>query len=473
MKEVQLVHTTAFRLAMRYTGFVCLLAVICFAIIYWVTITQLDAQIDAGLRAESVALTRLYGVKGIEGLRASISALSTTKSLSESNTGDAGPRQYLLTDRDFRRLAGSLSSWPPGIPQQKTAWTTLRVPAPAGQPELDAADHHFMMRSVAFVLPGGYHLLVGQSLNELIELRDTILILTLGAVVLVLIVGFFGGAQVGHGVLRRLQDVTRTVDTIMAGDLSQRIPDARSGGEFDALAAKLNAMLARIEQLMKTTREVTENVAHDLRSPLTRLRGRAEMALMERGDPERQREALQKVIDETDSVVATLNAILSIAQVEAGQRRDWKPVDLTRVCRDAAELYEPLAEEKSLKFSADIGDASTITGNRQLVAQAVGNLVDNAIKYTPPGGCITLGLSGGARETVVTVADNGPGIPEALREKALQRFMRLDASRTQPGNGLGLSLAKAVAEQHGALLRLEDNHPGLRVSLMFCARARP
>lgn len=475
MKEVQLAHTTAFRLAMRYTGFVCLLAVVCFAIIYWVTITQLDAQIDAGLRAESVALTRLYGVKGIEGLRETITALSTTKSLSESNTGDAGPRQYLLTNRDFRRLAGSLPGWPPGIPQKKTAWTTLSTPAPADQPELDAADHHFVMRSVAFVLPGGYHLLVGQSLNELIELRDTILILTLGAVVLVLIVGFFGGALVGHGVLRRLQDVTRTADTIMAGDLSQRIPEGYGGGEFDALAAKLNAMLARIEQLMKSTREVTENVAHDLRSPLTRLRGRAEMALMERGrgDPKRQRQALRKVIDETDGVVATLNAILSIAQVEAGQRRDWKPVDLVRVCRDAAELYEPLAEEKSLKFTADIDAASSITGNRQLVAQAVGNLVDNAIKYTPPGGYVTLGLSGGARGAVVTVADNGPGIPEALRDKALQRFVRLDASRTQPGNGLGLSLAKAVAEQHGALLRLEDNHPGLRVSLMFCARARP
>ena len=467
MNQIRLIHTTAFKLALRYTGFVCLLTIICFAIIYWVTISQLNTQIDAGLRAESAALTRLYALKGIAGLRDTIAALSTTKGLAESDIGDAGPRQYLLTDANFQPLAGSLPHWPKRIITQNEIWVTLRLRAPTNQPELDAEHHHFGMRAVAMALPGGYHLLVGQSLDELVELRDTILALTVAAVVLVLIVGFFGGALVGRGVLRRLQNVTQTADTIMAGDLSQRIPDEHGDDEFDALAGKLNAMLDRIEQLMKATREVTENVAHDLRSPLTRLRGRAEMALMKGGDATRQREALQKAIEETDAIVTTLNAILSIAQIESGARRDWSSVDLRAVCRDAAELYEPVAEEKSIALSTDIHKAAPVNGNRQLLAQAVGNLLDNAIKYTPAGGCVTLSLTTNGPHTVITVTDNGPGIPADLRDKALARFTRLDTSRSTPGNGLGLSLVKAVAEQHGATLALDDNHPGLRVSLCF------
>lgn len=467
MNSIRLTHTTAYRLALRYTGFVCLLTIVCFAIIYWVTISQLNTQINAGLRGESVALARLYELKGINGLRATIAALSTTKSLSESNTGDAGPRQYLLTNAQLHPLAGSLPQWPHGIPAQKVAWTTLRLPAPFGQPGLDAVDHNFEMRAVALTLPGGYHLLVGQTLDELIELRDTILALTIAAIVLVLIVGFLGGALVGRGVLRRLQSITHTADTIMAGDLSQRIPEEHSEDEFDALAVKLNAMLERIEQLMRATREVTENVAHDLRSPLTRLRGRAEMALMKSADVQRQRAALQQAIEETDNIVATLNAILNIAQIESGQRRDWKPVDLAAVCQDAVELYEPLAEEKGLRFSKEIRGAVQVQGNRQLIAQAIGNLLDNAIKYTPTGGRITLSLSEKGSQAIVTVADNGPGIAPELREKALERFVRLDTSRSTPGNGLGLSLVKAVAKHHGANLTLADNHPGLRISLDF------
>lgn len=470
MKPVRLIHTTAFRLAMRYTGFVCLLTILCFAIIYWVTISQLHTQIDAGLRAESTALTRLYALKGIDGLRETIAALGSTKGLAASDTGDAGPRQYLLANAQLQALAGSLSRWPRRIPTQGTVWVTLRLHAPRDQPELDAEHHHFEMRAVALALPGGNHLLVGQSLDELLELRNTILALTVAAVILVLIVGFLGGALVGRGVLRRLQDVTRTADTIMAGDLSQRIPEGHGDDEFAALATKLNAMLERIEQLMKATREVTENVAHDLRSPLTRLRGHAEMALMKHDDA-RQRAALQRAIEETDQIVATLNAILSIAQIESGPRRDWKPVDLAAVCRDAAELYEPLAEEKGLKFATTIGSAAPVTGNRQLLAQAIGNLLDNAIKYTPTGGKLNLILTNDGSQTVITVADSGPGIPAELRDKAQQRFVRLDASRTTPGNGLGLSLVKAVAERHGATLVLDDNHPGLCVRLVFHQQA--
>ncbi|HVC37740.1 MAG TPA: HAMP domain-containing sensor histidine kinase [Gammaproteobacteria bacterium] len=467
MNQVRLVDTTAFRLAMRYAGFVCLLTIVCFAVIYWATISQLQTQIDAGLRAETTALTRLYGLRGISGLQQTIAALSTTKGLAASDSGDAGPRQYLLTDVNFKPLAGSLSIWPNGINDTDMTWVTLRIRAQHKQPGLDAEHHHFELRAVAVTLPGGYHLLVGQSLDELTELRNTILALTIAAVLLVLIVGFLGGALVGNGVVRRLRAVMHTADTIMAGDLTQRIPEEHRRDEFDALANKLNAMLARIEQLMKSTREVTENVAHDLRSPLTRLRGRAEMALMKSGDAARQREALQKAIEETDGIVATLNAILSIAQIQSGARREWSAVDLAAVCRDAADLYEALADEKGIQFTTEISNTVNVRGNRQLISQAIGNLLDNAIKYTPEGGAVSLTLATQDNDAVVSVNDSGPGIPAELRVRALQRFVRLDASRSQPGSGLGLSLVKAVAEQHSAVLTLEDNRPGLRISLSF------
>jgi signal transduction histidine kinase len=466
MNRIRLVDTAAFHLAMRYAGFVSLLTIVCFAVIYWVAISQLHTQIDAGLRAESTALARLYGLKGIDGLQQTIAALSTTKGLAASDTGDAGPRQYLLTDSRYLPLAGSLPAWPKNLKGDPMIWATLRLRARHNQPGLDPEQHHFMLRAVAVTLPHGYHLLIGQSLDELIELRETILALSAAAVLLVLIMGCVGGALVGKGVVRRLQTVTRTADIIMAGDLKQRIPEEHLRDEFDALASKLNDMLARIEQLMKSTREVTENVAHDLRSPLTRLRGRAEMALMKNSDALHQKEALQKVIDETDSIVATLNAILSIAQIESGARREWNDVDLTAVCRDAAELYEPLAEDKGVHFNTQIDAAVTVKGNRQLLAQAIGNLLDNAVKYTDRGGAIVLELKRG-QAAVASVSDNGPGIPADLRDKALQRFVRLDPSRSRPGNGLGLALVKAVAEQHGAALNLEDNHPGLRVSVCF------
>lgn len=452
---------------MRYAGFVALLTIVCFGVIYWVTISQLNTQIDAGLRAETAALTRLYGLRGIGGLQQTISALSTTKGLAESDSGDAGPRQYLLTDGHYQLLAGSLSDWPREMRGDQMTWATLRLRAHNNQPGLDPQQHHFELRAVAVSFPGGYHLLIGQSLDELIELRETILALTLAAVLLVLVVGAVGGALVGRSVVRRLQAVTSTTDTIMAGDLTQRIPEEHGRDEFDALASKLNAMLSRIEQLMKSTREVTENVAHDLRSPLTRLRGRAEMALMKSDDALPKKEALQKVIEETDGIVATLNAILSIAQIESGARREWTEVDLASVCHDAAELYEPLADENGIQLSTNIVPKLVVKGNHQLLAQAIGNLLDNAIKYTPQGGTVSLVLTHQEHHAFVVVSDNGPGIPAELRDKALQRFVRLDASRSQPGCGLGLALVKAVAEQHSATLSLDENHPGLRVCIRF------
>ncbi len=465
--RVKLIHTTAFRLAMRYAAFVSLFTILCFAIIYWITVAQLRSQIDAGLRAEVAALTRLYDLKGLPGLRKTVAALSTTKSLMESNTGDAGPRQYLLTGGRYKPLAGSLKRWPQDLSGSGTHWATVRVHEKRTRQHADSDWYHFRMRTVAVGLPGGYHLLVGQSLSEVTELRDSMLALMLIAVILVLGTGLLGGAIVGRGVVRRLQAVTRTADTIMSGDLSERIPQQQQRDEFGALAAKLNAMLGRIETLMKSTREVTENVAHDLRSPLTRLRAGAEMALMQKASAETREEALRKVVEEIDGIVATLNAILGIARIESGVNREWGDVDLTAVCRDAHELYEPLAEEKQIRLVSRIAESVHVRGNSQLVAQAVGNLLDNAIKYAPAPGRVSLVLERIGSGASITVIDDGPGIPAAMREKAFERFVRLDSSRSLAGNGLGLSLVKAVADLHEAHIVMEDNQPGLRIGLVF------
>lgn len=450
---------------MRYAAAFCLLTVFSLALVYWATLNEIKTQIDAGLRAETDALVRLYQVKGAESLQQTIDARSTPASLAQSDTGDSGPRQYLLIDAGGRVLAGTLNRWPAAAPLQ-SGWVTLHLTAHGHEPGLDAA-HRYRLRARLLSLPDGERLLVGQSLNETDELRDRLLTLMLITAALMLCVGLAGGWWVGRSVGDRLDQVTGAADRIMAGDLSQRIPEAaQRDDEFTLLAHKLNAMLERIEQLMRNTREVTENVAHDLRSPLTRLRGSAEMALL-KGDSERQRDALRKAIEQTDDIVATLNAILSIAQIESSPRRDWTEVDMTSVCEDAAELYEALAEERSIRFDVDIPAVAAIRGNRQLIAQAVGNLLDNAIKYTPHGGRVIFTLQQDAAHVSVTVTDTGPGIPADMHDKVMQRFVRLDTSRSLPGNGLGLSLVKAVADQHSATVLLSDNRPGLNVRLSF------
>lgn len=467
MKAIRLIHTTVFRLAMLYAGLFSLLTVVCLSAIYWITTSQISAQIDAGLRAESSALERLYQIKGIGALRSSIMARSTTHNLAVSESNDAGPRQYLLTDARLRPLAGTLSAWPAGVNPKPQLWVTLTGTLRKAEPGAGTLDRDDRVRAIAVVLRGGYHLLVGQSLNEIHDWRNGFLALTIGAIGLILTAAIVGGVLVGRGVLRRLEAVTRAADTIMTGDLSQRIPEDRPSDEFGALAQKLNEMLSRIEQLMQSTREVTENVAHDLRSPLGRLRTRAEMALLDEHRGPADQETLQDIIEETDRITAILNAILSIAQIESGARREYAAVDLSAVCHDAAELYEAAADDKGLVFRADIVPGLMVHGNRQLLAQAVGNLLDNAIKYTPSGGLVSLSLAQRDGRVVAVVSDNGPGIPPELRRKVLERFVRLDASRGTPGNGLGLPLVKAIAAQHGATLVLSDNHPGLRISLSF------
>jgi signal transduction histidine kinase len=293
-------------------------------------------------------------------------------------------------------------------------------------------------------------------------------------------------------VLVRIDAMTGTAQRIMAGDLSERLPTGKSGDELDRLAVNLNAMLERIEALMNGLKEVSDNIAHDLKTPLTRLRNRAEQALAKSGTEVDYRAALERTIEESDGLIRTFNALLMIARAESGQARgDMVDFDAAEIAQGIQELYEPLADDKGLKLVVRTQSAP-MHGNRELISQALANLVENAIKYGEPaneaarvlepvGGaplppepspqnCITVESRSEPGRVVLSVADHGPGIPEAERSRAVERFVRLEASRTQPGSGLGLSLAAAVATLHGGELRLSDNNPGLVAALVLPIR---
>jgi hypothetical protein len=288
---------------------------------------------------------------------------------------------------------------------------------------------------------------------------------------LMLLLGLIGGGLISRNMLARLDSINRTSKEIIAGDLSRRVPLSGNQDEFDTLAENLNRMLDRIERLMSGVREVTDSVAHDLRTPLNRLRNRLELTLRHRKQQGVSQRDLEAAVEETDRLIATFNALLLIAEADAGVAREaMAPVDVTSVARDATDLYAPVAEEKGVDLVASCGSAAWIDGNRSLVAQALVNLVDNAIKYTPKGGQVSIAVTEEGDSTLVTVADSGPGIPESERTRVLERFVRLEASRHSPGTGLGLSLVAAVARLHDARLLLEDNRPGLKATLRFRRR---
>jgi signal transduction histidine kinase len=438
----------------------CLLTLLSLLLVYQHILKEVNKQIDAGLKGEVNSLSLAAANTGLAQITAIIQARSSRESLTNSNRGDPGPRFYLLTDAQGRYLAGSMPHWQDALAQQgDTLLATLDIDTPPSLLHLVEARTHIRLRSYQATLPSGAHLLVGQALNELAELHHELLVLVLIIILLMIGAGIIGGWWIGRTVVTSLDQVLKAADRIMAGDLSQRITPSRQTDEFALLAERLNLMLSRIESLMTDLHEVAENVAHDLRTPLTRLRAHAEIALTQTRETEAQA-ALHTVIQESEALVRVLEAIMGIAQVEAGKRQEWQPINLAVVAADVTDFYEPLAEEKNLTLTCHLDRDATLKGNAQLLAQAIGNLMDNAIKYTPEGGSIELDLEADQRQLTLTLSDTGPGIPPALRDRALQRFVRLDNSRSKPGNGLGLALVAAIVRQHNGILRLDTAHPG-------------
>lgn len=415
----------------------------------------MERQTEETIQAELTGLREQYRDLGIFGLARIIAQRAAAEQQLNS--------VYLLIDKRGSLLAGNLPAWPTDVETVSNRFRfSLDMPGRPG-------PRRFLGRSVE--LDEGF-LLVARDIEDKLQFQTLLLYAIALGSGLMLVFGIVGGFVMSRWMLTRIETINRATAQIMAGDLGRRIAVDGSGDEFDELATNLNAMLERIERLLAGMREVTDNIAHDLRTPLTRLRSRLEVALMKDIDPAQARQLLEETAADAEGLIATFNALMSIARAEAGeQRASWELVDLGDLVQDIFDLYEPLAEERDIRLSLESAAGIKVAGNRQMLAQALANLTDNAIKYTPMGGHVTLAAAQTkehARKIArVTVSDDGPGIPPELREKALERFVRLEPERHTPGNGLGLSLVSAVAKLHEARLELLDNSPGLRVSLVF------
>jgi signal transduction histidine kinase len=460
----KLLRTTAFQLTLVYLVIFIVFAASLLGYFALNTRRLITEQITTTVDTEISGLREQYNQGGIRRLVIVVDLRSRRP----------GSSLYLVTTATGEGLAGNVGSLEPGV-LDHPGWLETsyrRLEAPEGN------DHRALVQVVQ--LPGGFRLLVGRDLEERERLFGIIANAGQWSLALVIVLGLAGGFFVSRRVLNRIEAMTETAQTIMAGDLAGRLPVAGTGDELDRLAEHLNAMLERIEALMRGLKEVSDNIAHDLKTPLTRLRNRCEQALRGSASADDYRAALEATIAESDELIRTFDALLMIARAESGQARDnMTEFDAAEIARDVGELYEPLADEKGIALTVDAPVAAPVRGNRELVSQALANLIDNAIKYAGPNGK----LNGAPAEIVVkagndgerialSVADRGPGIAEADRGRVVERFVRLEQSRSEPGSGLGLSLAAAVARLHGGELKLEDNHPGLR-STIALPRAGP
>lgn len=457
MNLPRLFRTTAFRLSLLYAALFGAMALVLMVFIYLSTSHNIDKRTDATITLEMDGLRDRFHDAGLEGLITSV----TKRSVPGVVTG----RLYLLARPDYTPLAGNIHRWPAALKKNGAAWVNLNLPREEVR-HLD--DDYTQARALISVLPNGYHLLVGRNLHAREDLLEDMLATFAWALGITLGLALAGGVLMSHSVLRRIDAINRASRQIMSGNLTQRMPVQGSNDEFDQLTQNLNAMLDQIERLMEGMRRVTDNVAHDLRSPLARMRNRLDVTLLGSRSEQEYRAAIEQSLADIESLLKTFNALLSIAQAESGSRReDWEKIDLGTLMDDIADLYTPLAEDRCLTLTREIVPGALITGNPHLLAQALGNLLDNAIKYTPSGGRIQIRVGAYEDRCEVRVSDTGPGIPAQARARVLERFVRLETSRSTPGNGLGLSLVNAVAHYHHARLELSDNAPGLAASLLF------
>ena len=363
----------------------------------------------------------------------------------------------LLTRPDATPLAGNLTRWPMSI-AGNTRWQVLTLYRTSSI----TAER---IGLTAVTLPDGSRLLAGHVVEGTLLLNDVGRSALIGAMLLAVPLALLIALFVGRLIDRRISGLATTIDAVSAGDLSRRVPADDSADAFDRLARGVNAMLLRIEMLVGELRTVTDALAHDLRSPITRMKSVIEAALRDATDPT-NRLALGQVAEQADIVLAMLTTALTISRAEAGIGRDlFAPTDLAVLLGDAAEIYGPLAEDSGFALSVAAVPAGTFLLHRQLVSQAIGNLVENAMKYADRGNAIVLSAASGGDGLQLTVADNGIGIPADRRDEARARFHRLDPARHLPGSGLGLALVEAVARLHGGELELADNHPGLRATI--------
>jgi signal transduction histidine kinase len=467
---IGVLNSSPFKISLLYSiAFACGAAVLLGAV-YFAVSEVVDGGTDNLIEAE------------VQGLREQVLVLSRSDFIElieqRSQEQDVRGAVYLMVDPQLRPVAGNVPAWPL-IDPNAGKWIQFKVSVPYGD---ETRVHE--MRAQRFPLPGGYRMLVGHDVQERQNVKNLMMRGLVAAVVLTLMLGLGGGYWMGRRILAQAGAISAVATQIMRGDLSQRLPVRDADDEINTLALEINSMLDKIEQLTLGMRTVLDSAAHDLRTPLNRLQSTAESAMSQLSPAAPERRVLERVTTEVDRMRGTLDALLRIALAETGTVAR-EPVDLSELVASMVELYEPVSEERGIALESTVAPGAQVQGSRQLLAQALANLLDNAIKFTPGGGHIRVLLrsgtgsggvggggsggagGGGGGGPEVVVEDDGPGIPADKREIVLGRRVRLDEARKFPGSGLGLSLVAAVTKLHGARLVLDDAAPGLRVSLKF------
>jgi signal transduction histidine kinase len=447
----RLIRSSAVTWALGYV-LLGLAALAAFAVPLWyawnVTIYSARQEI---LLDDTQRLSELFNRKGVAALTAYINA--------RVGMQIAGERTLLLTDSDYRPLAGNLAAWPRDIPDKPG--THVVTADLAGQP-----THTLLVRTT---LPGGYHLLVGRDSTLFLPLERRFTWGLITAVTFLFVMGVAGAILMRRELLTRVQSIRQTVSAIMQGDLRHRLPIAKAGDELDTLAQTLNGMLDHMEHLIRGISNVSNSIAHDLRTPLAELRSRLEELALTRPPSAETFAEIDAAVADVDRVMRIFNALLRLAEIDSGARRSgFVRVDAGAVAAEVVEFYEPAAEQKGVVFSFQAAEDAAVAGDPVLLAQAVSNLIDNSLKSVSERGAISVRVArrpDGAVE--IAVADDGPGIAEADRPKATERFFRGDSSRGTPGVGLGLSIVDAVAKLHGGVLQLLDNRPGLIAQMVL------
>ena len=444
--DLRILRSSTFRLALIYAALFGASALLLLGFIYWSTAGYMTRQTEAAIDAEIGTFSERYRTTGIPGLI----ALIEERLRSDSSV-------YLLADPALRPLVGNLDGWPLN-PGEADGWREF---------QFREGDIVQLALARTFTLRGDFHLLVGRDVRALTRTKRLITRTLAWGLGLTALLGLVGGALMSRSTARRIEAIHRTGLEIMRGDLSRRIPRDGSQDDFDRLAAHLNEMLDRMAASMDEVRQVTDNIAHDLRTPLGRLRNQLETLRARPGA--NAAVEVDAAIEEADRLLSTFNALLRIARIESGTLRSgFGEVDMTVLLRDLAELYEPAAQERGQQIKVELPPQARVPGDRDLLVQAFANLLDNAIKYSPESGTVSLKLdrlSGG--ETRVRVSDTGKGIPQSEREAVMRRFYRGESSRTTAGSGLGLSLVDAVARLHRAELTLGGDVHGLVVEWRF------
>ena len=457
MNPIRLLRTTSFRLTAIYAAMFAVSAAVLFGIVYWIATDALRGQARTIIESEIVALEAKFGNAELDALAVEISQRARSgRSI-----------LYLVEDTSAQKLAGNLPALAPfegwaELPvDEEHSGTTADV-----EHESEAGSHRLLV--LGRHRPDGSFFAVGTDTHRTLEAQEAMQRAFVWAMGATLLLALGGGALLSRGFLRRVDDINRTTRAIMGGDFSERIRTRSAGDELDQLAANLNDMLDRLQKLMEGLRQVSTDIAHDLRTPLSRLRQGLEVARLEARSLEDYKGAVDRALQDADVALAIFSALLRIAQIESGTRRaSFTTIDFSGLVESLVMTYSAVAEDLGKRLTLSIAPGVLVRGDRELLTQMLVNLIENALRHTPGGATISVALSIDGGGPVVVIADNGPGIVEPEREKVFRRFYRLEASRTTPGSGLGLALVSAVAELHHIRIHLTDNQPGLRVTLQF------